>query len=274
MRFLKDKVALITGASSGIGRATALRLARHGVRLGLAARSREALESAAAEVQAAGSRGLALVTDVTDAEQCRRAVEETVAAFGKLDILICSAGLSMRGYFEDSNLEAIERIFRINFHGTLYATYHALPHIKRAKGSLIAVSSLTGKRGMPAYSAYGASKFAVNGLYESLYLELKREGVHVGIVSPGYIETPILAKVLRPDGKPWDPPPPLPYRALPVERCVDTILNVIRRRRREGVLPWWQQLFFLLDRLFGFVISDRVLLRTFTPELYRIPRES
>jgi NAD(P)-dependent dehydrogenase (short-subunit alcohol dehydrogenase family) len=270
MHPLHGKVVLITGASSGIGRATALRLAGHGARLVLAARTADALESLVGEIHALGSQGLDVLTDVTDSEQCRHAVERAVDHFGRLDILICSAGLSMRGYFEDSRLEAFEQIMRINFLGTLYATFHALPHVKRVRGSLVAVSSVTGKRGVPAYSAYGASKFAIQGLYESLHLELKRDGVHVGIVSPGYVDTPILQKVLRPDGRRWDPPPPLPYRPLPVEKCVDVIVRLLVKRRREAFLPRWEGLRLLLDRLFGSWIGDWLMQRKFPPEWYRI----
>jgi NAD(P)-dependent dehydrogenase (short-subunit alcohol dehydrogenase family) len=272
MQRFHGKVALITGGSSGIGRATAVRLAGQGAMLSVAARHADALAATVADIERQGSQGLAVPTDVTEAEQCRRAVEATVARFGRLDILICSAGLSMRGYFEDSSLDALERIMRINFFGTLYATYFALPHIKQTRGSLIAISSMTGKRGLPAYSIYGASKFAVQGLYESLHLELKRDGVHVGVVSPGFVETPILQKVLRPDGKPWDPPPPLPYAPLPVEKCVDTIMRLLTRRRREAFLPRSSGLLVLLDRLFGSWFGDRVLLRKFPPEWYRINR--
>src|SRR5205823_472175 len=172
-----------------------------------------------------------------DSEQMRHAVEGTVAHFGKLDILICSAGLSMRAYFEPSQLEAMEKVMRVNFFGTLYATHFALPHVKQRKGSLVAISSLTGKRGIPSYAVYGASKFAVQGLYEALRLELKRDGVHVGVVSPGFVDTPLRQSVLGPDGKPWPEPPAPPFRVWPVEKCVDRIVRLIVKRRAEALLP-------------------------------------
>src|SRR5206468_8548115 len=228
---------LITEASSGIGRAAALRLAGHGARIVLASRTPAHLEEVAGAIAAKGGQALAVATDVTDAGQCQRAVAAAVEHFGGLDILICSAGLSLRGYFEGTALEVLERVMRVNFFGTLYCTHFALPHVKARRGSLVAISSLTGKRGIPSYALYGASKFAVQGLYESLRLELARDGVHVGVLAPAYVDTPLREHVLGPDGKPWLDAPPPPFRIWPVEQCVDRLVRLIVRRRAEGLLP-------------------------------------
>jgi len=266
MQSLRDKVVLITGASSGIGQATALRFAGLGARLGLAARNQETLAQVCADVEKRGGQGLVLPTDVTDSEQVRLAVEQTVARFGRLDILISSAGLSMRAYFDGSNLAAMEKVMRVNFFGTLYATHFALPHIKQTKGSLVALSSLTGRRGIPSYALYGASKFAVTGLYEALRLELARDGVHVGVVSPAFVGTPLRYNVLGPDGQPWPEPPEPPFRIWPVEKCVDRIIRLIVRRQRETLLPWFTGPLLIMDRMLGNYIGDRLLRRCFPPE--------
>jgi NAD(P)-dependent dehydrogenase (short-subunit alcohol dehydrogenase family) len=266
MHPLHGKVVLITGGSSGIGRALALRLAGHGARVCVAARNEEALAEVVRGIAACGSEGLAAVTDVTDSEQCSRAVEATVARFGGLDVLVCSAGLSMRAYFEGSSLEGMERVLRVNLFGTLYATHFALPHVKARKGSLVAISSLVGKRGVPSYAVYGASKFAVQGLYEALRLELKRDGVHVGVVSPGFVDTPLRTNVLGPDGKPWAKPPPPPFRVWPVEKVVNRIVRLIVRRRAEALLPWFTGPLLLLDRVVGNLIGNAVLRWKFPPE--------
>ncbi|MBI3407757.1 MAG: SDR family oxidoreductase [Planctomycetes bacterium] len=265
MPSLRDKVVLITGASSGIGRATALRLARMGARLGLASRSAQALDDLAKEITTPGGHAVALTTDVTDPEQCRRAVMETVARFGRLDIVVCSAGLSLRANFEDTTLETLDRVMRVNFFGTLYMTHYALPHVKKSKGSLVAISSATGKRGVPSYALYGASKFAIQGLYEALHVELARDGVHVGIVSPAFIDTPLRNNVLGGDGKPWPKPPEPPFLIWPVEKCVDRIIRLIQRRRREAVFPWYVEPIFLLDRMLGCRFGNRLLTRKFPP---------
>ena len=266
MDSLRNKTVLITGGSSGIGKATALRLALHGAQIALVARNRDALEQVRAEIAQAGGTALVVPADVTDADQVRHAVEATVTHFGKLDILLASAGLSMRAYFEGSHLEAMERVMRVNFFGTLYATHFALPHVKKTKGSLVAISSLTGKRGIPSYSIYGASKFAIQGLYDALHLELARDGVHVGFVSPAFVDTPLRNNVIGPDGKPWEVPPPPPFRIWPVEKCVDRIVRLIVKRKRQTLIPWHAGPLLMIDEMLGRVIGDRILTRNFPPE--------
>jgi NAD(P)-dependent dehydrogenase (short-subunit alcohol dehydrogenase family) len=266
MGTLRGRAVLITGASSGIGRATALRLAGLGCRVGLAARNREVLAEVESAARQRGGQALVLPTDVTDAGQCRQAVEAAAECFGGLDVVLCSAGLSLRGYFEGSSLEALERVVRVNFFGTLYVTHYALPHVKRSRGSLVAVSSLTGLRGVPSYAVYGASKFAVRGLYESLRLELKRAGVHVGVVYPGFVDTPLRDNVLGPDGRPWPDPPEPPFRIWPVEKCVDRILRLIERRRPEALLPAFTGPLLTLDDVLRRWIGDFLLGRKFPPE--------
>ncbi|HYT94723.1 MAG TPA: SDR family oxidoreductase [Gemmataceae bacterium] len=265
MHPLSKKVVLITGGSSGIGRATALRLAAHGARIAVAARNQEALAEVVRAAEATGAEAMALPTDVTDSAQVGRAVAATVERFGGLDVLLCSAGVSMRTYFEGSSLEAMEHVMRVNFFGTLYATHFALPHVKARGGSLVAISSLTGKRGIPSYALYGASKFAIHGLYEALRLELKRDGVHVGVVSPGFVDTPLRTSVLGPDGKPWPEPPAPPFRVWPVEKCVDRVVRLIVKRRAEAVLPWYVAPLLALDRIWGSWLGNLVLRRRFPP---------
>jgi dehydrogenase/reductase SDR family member 7B len=208
------------------------------------------------EAAGLGREALAVPTDVTEREQCGRAVAATVERFGRLDVLLCSAGVSLRAPFADTALQVLERVVRVNFFGTLYATWFALPHVKQTRGSLVAVSSLTGKVGTPSYAGYGASKFAVQGLYEALRREVAADGVHVGIVSPGFVDTPLRERVLGPDGQPWQTPPPLPYRLWPVARCVDQIVRLIVQRRNEVLLPEFIRPLIALDQLFAGRLGD------------------
>jgi NAD(P)-dependent dehydrogenase (short-subunit alcohol dehydrogenase family) len=265
MNCLKDKVVLITGGSSGIGRATALRLGTYGARLALAARTTATLSAVAGEVKARGAEVLTVPADVTDADQCRSMIDATVGRFGRLDVVVCSAGVSMRASFAASDLAVMEGVIRTNFLGALYTTYHAVPHVTRTRGSLVAVSSLTGKRGVPSYAAYGAAKAAVQGLYDSLRLELAPAGVHVGVVSPGFVDTPLRDRVLGPDGKTWEQPPKPPFRVWPVEKCVDRIVGVILRRRREALLPGFVRPLLALDEAVGGWLGDWFLGRRFDP---------
>jgi NAD(P)-dependent dehydrogenase (short-subunit alcohol dehydrogenase family) len=263
MDSLRNKTVFITGASSGIGRATALRLARLGAQVALSGRNRDALEAVRREIETSVGAALIAPADVTVAEDVRLAIESTIAHFGKLDILIASAGLSMRAYFDGSSLEALERVMRVNFFGTLYATHFALPHVKKTKGSLVAISSLTGKRGIPSYAIYGASKFAIQGLYDALRLELQPDGVHVGVVSPAFVDTPLRENVLGADGKPWDVPPPPPFRIWPVEKCVDRVIALLVKRKRQTLMPWFTGPLLAIDEMLGRVIGDRILLNRF-----------
>ena len=263
MTSLLGKVALVTGASSGIGRAAAVRLAKLGADIALAARTVAPLHEAAAEIERLGRIALVLPTDVTDGEASRLAVARTVERFGRLDLLVCSAGVSLRSRFDQTNLDAIERVFHVNFFGTLYPTWHAVPYIKQTRGSLVAVSSLVGKRGTPTYSAYGASKFAVQGLYESLRVELAPDGVHVGIVSPGHVDTPLRNRVLGPNGQPWAEAPPAPFRVWPVEKVVDRLVRLIQRRQAETLIPAFVGPMLAVEGLIGPWLGDRLIRRQF-----------
>ncbi len=263
MKALAGKVVLITGASSGIGRATALRLASVGARLGLAARTADRLDAVAGESAALGAEALVVPADVTDREQCRRAVEATVARFGRLDVLLCCAGISLRGAFADCDLDAVERVVRVNFFGALYCAYWAIPHLKKTQGSLAAITSLTGKRGTPFYAVYGASKFGVQGLFASLRLELAPDGVHVGVVVPGFVDTPLRDNVLGPDGRPYATPPPPPFRLWPVATCVDRVVELLMKRKAELLLPWFVRPLLALDEASGGRLGDRYLARKF-----------
>jgi dehydrogenase/reductase SDR family member 7B len=256
MHPLREKVVLVTGASSGIGRATAERLAEFGCRLTLAARDRGRLDEVAQIVTSRGGQAEVLVTDVTDAGQVERAVTATVERFGRLDIAIASAGLSLRAYFENTRLDALERVMRVNFFGTLYVAHHALPHLIRSRGSLV---------GLPQYALYGASKFAVQGLFESLRLEVARHGVHVGVVAPAFVGTPLRQNVLAGDGKPWTEPPPPPFRVWPVEKCVDRIVRLLVRRQEQALIPWFTGPMLLVDDLLGRALGDRLLSAKFPP---------
>jgi dehydrogenase/reductase SDR family protein 7B len=263
MSFLGGKVVLITGGSSGIGKAAALRVAKLGARVALAARTLDPLEEVATEVRALGGEVLTIPTDIGDAAQCHDMVTATVERFGQLDALINSAGVSLRGPFELTTPETAERVLRVNVLGTIYATQAAIPHVRKTRGSLIALSSLAGRRGAPSYAIYGASKVAVCGLYEALRVELADDRIHVGIVCPGFVDTPLRQNQLAPDGVPHSEPVKVPFELWSADKVADCILYLMRTRKSEIYLPWFVRYYIALDNLTHQSFSDRILRHRF-----------
>ncbi len=235
----RGKSVVLTGASSGIGEALAVRLARRGARLALGARSEAGLERVAARCREAGGEAIAVPTDVTRPEDCGRLVERAVAASGGVDALVANAGISMLARFEDvTDLSIFDQVMRVNYLGAVYATHFALPHVKRSRGLLVAVSSLTGKFGAPTRSGYAASKHALEGFFDTLRIELLGSGVDVCIVSPGFIATDIRAKALGPDGKPLGESPRDESRGnLSVDDCAAAIERAMIGRKRDVIVP-------------------------------------
>lgn len=263
----RGKVVLITGASSGIGRALSVALARRGATLGLGARSKDALDLVAAECIAAGGKAVAVETDVADESSCRRFVERAVEVFGGVDVLVNNAGVSMWSRFDElEDLSAVERLMRVNYLGSVYCTRYALPHLKSSRGLLVAISSLTGKFGVPTRSAYAASKHAVQGFFDSLRIEIADSGVDVLVVSPGFVDTDIRATAFGADGAPRGASPRDESRnTMPVAECVRLIVRAMARRDRElvmtgpGRLGLWLRLIApsLVDRLAKRALRER-----------------
>jgi len=180
-----SRVIAITGASAGIGRATALRATRDGASVAICARRQDRLDAVAAEINAAGGRALPRVADVTDEEAMSAFVATTVETFGTLDVMVCNAGFGIYGAIDDITPDQMRRLMDINYFGTYYAARAALPVFRRQqRGHLIVVSSIVGKRGVPFMGAYSATKFAQVGMAECLRSELHGSQIHVSVVCP------------------------------------------------------------------------------------------
>lgn len=231
---LRDKTILLTGASRGIGRAMALELAAAGARVALAARSAVDLGEVAAECKRRGGETLLLPVDVGVPEDCRRAVDKTVEEFGRLDVLILNAGISMVARFETlADLEPLERIMRVNYFGAVYPLHHGLPHLLRSRGRILAVASLAALAAVPTRTGYVASKRALAGFCDSLRVELAGTGVSVTVVYPGFVETGIRERAAgagagRGVGK-------AAGRVISAEECARRSLAAGAARRREVV---------------------------------------
>ncbi len=253
----RDRVVLVTGASSGIGRALALALGKAGAQVGLVARRRERLEEVAATI---GPAALVLPGDVTDDDFCAWAVEELVRRHGRVDVAIANAGLSMNAPFEKTDPEVFRRLLDVNYFGALHVARHALRYLEQSRGSLVFISSVVGKRGFPTRSGYAAAKFAVHGLFESLRAELAGRDVHIGIVCPGFTETEIRETALDASGQQRSEAGPTTGRVMSPAQAADGILQAITRRKREVILTPEGKLMVLLNRLMP-GLADRVAAR-------------
>lgn len=234
------RVVVITGSSDGIGAEIARQLAASegaNVALVLAARNLEMLDAVAGECAALGARTLAVKTDVAVQDDCKALVAAAMARFGRIDALINNAGRSAHALFEDvQDLGWYEDLMRVNLWGSVWCTHAALPHLKAARGSIVAVSSLAGLVGVPGRSAYAATKFAMTGFFETLRAELKGAGVSVTTAYPGVVATRIRYRGYNAEGGELGMSSLKEEGAMPVEECARLIVEGMNERRREVVM--------------------------------------
>ncbi|MGX2041430.1 SDR family oxidoreductase [Methylocaldum sp. MU1018] len=228
---IADSVIVITGASSGIGRATAMKAAERHATVVLAARQADVLREVARECEQIGGRALAVKTDVTDEEQVRHLAHRAVQAYGRIDAWVNDAAVTMLSRFEDAPADAFRRVIETNFFGYVHGARAVLPHFrKQGYGVLINVASVEGKVAAPYASAYVASKFAVTGFSESLRMELRdTPDIQVCTVLPATIDTPLFQHAANYSGKAVRAMPPV----YAPEDVAEAILQTIRRPRRE-----------------------------------------
>lgn len=232
-----ENVVIITGASYGIGEELALQLADQGAWLALAARNEERLNDLAARCIQRGGKAIIVPTDVADEAQCRRLIERTVAEFGRIDTLINNAGFGIAGNFgKMKDLTLFEKIMQVNFMGSVYCTFYALPHLKATRGRLVGVSSLRGKLPSGRANGYGASKHAMAGFFDSLRNELTGSGVTVTMIYPGWVSTGISSRAVRPDGSLTGKVHPVEKNAMSVETCTRIMIQAAAKRKREVVM--------------------------------------
>jgi NADP-dependent 3-hydroxy acid dehydrogenase YdfG len=232
-----DNVVILTGASSGIGRETALQLADQGARLALAARGLPRLDDVALACRRRGADAIAVSTDVTDPEACDRLVRTAVDRYGRVDTLVCNAGISQAFPFDAlEDLALAERIMRVNYLGVVSCAHHALPHLLTSRGRFVAVASLAGKTGVPWRTLYAASKHALAGFCDSLRIELADRGVSVTVIYPDFVQTEVHDRVLGPDGEPHAVHPLRRGSFMSAAACARHVIRAAARRRREAVL--------------------------------------
>lgn len=235
-QFVKDKVVVITGASSGIGRALAKEFAAKGAKLSLGARRTELLEVLQTELP--GTEILIQKTDVSSEYDCRILIEETIRKFGKIDILINNAGISMRALFEEVDLKVIKQLMDVNFWGTVYCSKYALPYLLKTKGSLVGVISIAGFVGLPGRTGYSASKFAIRGFLDTVRIENLKKGLHVLVAAPGFTASEVRKVALSTDGSQQGETPRDESKMMTSEECAAHIVKAIQKRKRELILTF------------------------------------
>jgi dehydrogenase/reductase SDR family protein 7B len=247
---MKDKVIIITGGSSGIGKALAEKFGREGSKLIITGRRKEQLEDVANDLRHRGIEVTPVVADASIEDDCAHVVDTAIHKYGQIDVLINNAGISMRALFEDLQLEVFRKIMDVNFYGLVNTTKYALPYILRSKGSIVGIASVNGRRATPARSAYSASKFAMIGFLESLRSEMLDRGVHVLTACPGFTASNIRRAALMANGKTYGGPTRDESYMMSAEEVADHVYTAVVRRKRDilltlqGKLAVWLNYFF------------------------------
>ncbi|SNR97372.1 Short-chain dehydrogenase [Belliella buryatensis] len=247
MKF-KNKVVIITGATSGIGEACAMAFGQEGAQVVITGRSQVKLDNTLSKLQGAGIACHGVLADAASEADNQRMAEETLKKYGKIDVLINNAGISMRALFQDLDLKVFKQVMDVNLWGTVYATKYCLDQITANQGSIVAISSINGYRGTPARTAYTASKFAMNGFMESLRTELLKKNVHVLLACPGFTASNIRNNALQADGKPQGASPRDEGKMMTAEEVALEIVKATYKRKREIVLTGQGKLAVFLNK--------------------------
>ncbi len=259
----QDKVVIVTGASRGIGKALALRLASAGALQALAARNAERLEALAADCRRLGGDAVAVPTDVSDEAGCRNLIEQTVEHYGRIDALINNAGFGQGAALANlPDLTVFKQVLAVNLLGVVHCTYHALPHLKATGGRIANIASLGGKMALPGNTSYSASKFAVVGFSDALRMELAGAGVSVTVVCPYWVVTEFHEHFLDAQARPAGPRGRAIYtgKTMTADRCAQITLDAAWRRRREVVM--WPGPAAAWLKLLAPGLLDRIVVRT------------
>lgn len=262
---MKNKVVIVTGASSGIGKACAETFALQKAIVVLVARSQDKLIQITSELSSSGAKVLYIVADLSQQDDCKRLMNIVLEKFGRIDVLINNAGISMRASFMDVNLSVIRKVMDVNFWSTVYCTKFALKSILSNKGSVVGVSSIAGYKGLPGRSGYSASKFAMHGFLESLRIENLQKGLHVLIACPGFTASNIRNKALSSDGSSQGETPRNEEKMMQPEEVATYILNAVIQRKDRITLTSNGKLTVFLNKWFPGMV-DRLVFNHMSKE--------
>ncbi len=248
--YFKDKVIIITGASSGIGLASARLFGSFGAKVVMAARRLEKLEAEVPSVSMNPSDVLCVKADVSNEEDCRNLVDRTVEKFGRIDVLVNNAGISMRAMFKDLDLSVIHSLMDVNFWGTVNCTKYALPWLLKSKGSVVGVISIAGYSALPARTGYSASKYAIRGFLDTIRIEHLKDGLNVLVFAPGYTASNVRNAALTANGSAQGETPLDEGKLMSAEECAEHLAKALRRRKSEVILTGLGKATVLAHRLF------------------------
>ena len=256
---LKNKTVIITGASSGIGKACAEEFARRGANLVLGARQYVTLCEITADLETRyGIRAVAVSCDVSREQDCELLVQQAMHTFSRIDVLINNAGVSMRALFRDLDLVVLRQLMDVNFWGAVYCTKFALPELLKNRGSVVGVSSIAGFRGLPGRTGYSASKFALNGFLESLRVENLKTGLHVMVAAPGFTASNIRSTALASDGSAHGETSMDEGKMMTSEEVAAIIADGVEKRKRTLVMTSQGKLAVLMNKLFPSWVDKKV----------------
>ena len=261
---MQNRVVVITGASSGIGMALAKKYAAEGWSLVLGARRMDRLRLLEKELKPADV--LCVQADVSEEGNCRELINGAVTTFGRIDVLINNAGISMRAIFEDVDLTVIRQVMDVNFWGTVYCTKYALPYLLQTKGSLVGVISVGGYVGLPGRTGYSASKFAVRGFLDTVRVENLHTGLHVLVAAPGFTASEIRKSALLADGRKQGETPRNENKMMSAEDCATHIFQAVKKRKRKIILTFAEGKVVVFLAKWWAALVDRVLYRVFASE--------
>ncbi len=263
---MKNKVVIITGGSSGIGLALAQEFGMKGSKIVITGRNKTQLEKAVTGLRSKGISVEGFTADVSLEEDNKRMAEETIKTFGRIDVLINNAGITMRALFEEVQMDVIKKVMDINFYGALYATKYCLPEIVKNKGSVVGISSIAGYRGLPGRTGYSASKFALNGFLEVLRTEYLKRGVHVLTACPGFTSSNIRKSALTKDGSQQGESPRNEEAMMSAEECARHIYRATVNRKRSLVLTTQGKLAIFLNKWMP-ALADKLVYNTMSKEI-------
>ncbi|HEX5001438.1 MAG TPA: SDR family oxidoreductase [Bacteroidia bacterium] len=255
-----SKVIVITGASSGIGKACAVQFASKGWNVVISGRDAERLKQVQAFIHTnyPESGILSVKGDVSSEKDCEDLISQSIGAFGRIDVLINNAGISMRGLFADTDLNVLRTLIDTNFWGAVYCTKYALPYLFQSKGSVVGISSIAGKKGLPGRTGYSASKFALEGFLETLRIETLKSGLHVMVACPGFTASSIRLSSLGPDGTPQKESPREENKMMTADEVALRIYDGILKRKRDLIMTSNGKMTVFMNKFFP-AFMDKVV---------------